>query len=182
MPRLKTQKKIISATDAVRLAFGAKHFFTEQYVPSEILHENRLLHLQLGADNTEEVELELPNGWLVKGVPDKILEDGVVEVKIQRPLSRAKELIVEAAYQGLIYATALGFEKVEVWLLNYTSGEVTTYNFTPQDLKEVQFFQALQHNLGLIEQMKSYYSTAQQITPTSQGENKLAMKRVKHID
>jgi hypothetical protein len=152
---MKFGKHIISATEAVKLAFGPEKFFSDEYVPSEILHENRVIHQMLGADNTEEVELRLGD-WTVKGIPDKVLDDRVVEVEVQRPLSKPQELLTSAAYQGLVYASALGLDIVEVWLYVYSTGEVKTHTFPAAELNPAGFFTVLGHNLRKLEELQAF--------------------------
>jgi hypothetical protein len=153
---MKFRKHVISATEAVKLAFGPEKFFTDEYVPSELLHENKVIHQMLGADNTDEVELTLGE-WVVKGIPDKILDDRVVEVKVQRPLSKPQELLTSAAYQGLIYASALGLDVVEVWLYVYSTGEVKTHTFPAAELNPAEFFTVLaRHNLRKLEELQAF--------------------------
>jgi hypothetical protein len=152
---MKFRKHIISATEAVKLAFGPESFFGNDYLPSEIANENRVIHQMLGADNTEEVELKLWD-WTVKGIPDKILDDRVVEVKVQRPLSKPQELLTSAAYQGLIYASALGMDIVEVWLYVYSTGEVKTHTFPAAELNPAEFFTVLGRNLRKLEELQAF--------------------------
>jgi hypothetical protein len=152
---MKFRKHIISATEAVKLALGPESFFSNDYIPSEIANENRVIHQMLGADNTEEVELKLGD-WIVKGIPDKILDDKVVEVKVQRPLSKPQELLTSAAYQGLVYASALGIDIVEVWLYVYSTGEVKTHTFPASELNPAEFFTVLGHNLRRLEELQAF--------------------------
>jgi hypothetical protein len=152
---VKFEKKTINVTEAVKLAFGPKLFFSNDYLPSEIANENRVIHQMLGADNTEEVELKLGD-WIVKGIPDKILDDRVVEVKVQRPLSKPQELLTSAAYQGLIYASALGMDIVEVWLYVYSTGEVKTHTFPAAELNPAEFFTVLGRNLRKLEELQAF--------------------------
>jgi len=152
---VKFEKKTISATEAVKLAFGPKLFFANDYLPSEIANENRVIHQMLGADNIDEVEFRLGE-WTVKGIPDKILDDRVVEVEVQRPLSKPQELLTSAAYQGLIYASALGLDIVEVWLYVYSTGEVKTHTFPAAELNPAEFFTVLGHNLRKLEELQAF--------------------------
>jgi len=167
---MKFGKHIISATEAVKLAFGPEKFFSDEYIPSEILHENRVIHQMLGADNTEEVELRLGD-WTVKGIPDKVLDDRVVEVKVQRPLSKPQELLTSAAYQGLVYASAIGLDIVEVWLYVYSTGEVKTHTFPAAELNPAGFFTVLGHNLRKLEELQAFKQPKLESTEV----NKLAL-------
>jgi hypothetical protein len=152
---VKFRKKTITATEAVKLAFGPEKFFANDYLPTEIANENRVIHQMLGADDTEEVELKLGE-WTVKGIPDKVLDNAVIEVKVQRPLSKPQELLTSAAYQGLIYATALGLDVVEVWLYVYSTGEVKTHTFPAAELNPAEFFTVLGHNLRKLEELQAF--------------------------
>jgi hypothetical protein len=109
----------------------------------------------LGADNIEEVELKLGE-WTIKGIPDKVLDNAVIEVKVQRPLSKPQELLTSAAYQGLIYASALGLDVVEVWLYVYSTGEVKTHTFPAAELNPAEFFTVLGHNLRKLEELQAF--------------------------
>jgi len=152
---VKFKKKTISVTEAVKLALGPERFFNDEHIPAELFRENRVIHQMLGADNTEEVELKLGD-WIVKGIPDKILDDRVVEVKVQRPLSKPQELLTSAAYQGLVYASALGLDIVEVWLYVYSTGEVKTHTFPASELNPAEFFTVLSHNLRKLEELQVF--------------------------
>ena len=152
---MKFRKHVISATEAVKLALGPEKFFSDEYVPSEVLHENRVIHQMLGADNTEEVELTLGE-WVVRGVPDKILDDRVVEVKVQRPLSKQQELLMTGAYQALIYASALWLDVAEVWLYVYSTGEVKTHTFPASELNPAEFFTVLAQTLRKLEELQVF--------------------------
>jgi hypothetical protein len=152
---MKFRKHVISATEAVKLAFGPELFFSNDYLPSEIANENRVIHQMLGADNTDEVELNLGD-WTIKGIPDKVLNNRIIEVKVQRPLSKPQELLTSAAYQGLIYASALGLDVVEVWLYVYSTGEVKTYSFPTSELNPAEFFTVLGHNLRKLEELQAF--------------------------
>jgi hypothetical protein len=152
---VKFRKKTITAMEAVKLAFGPELFFANDYIPSEIANENRVIHQMLGADNTDEVELKLGE-WTIKGIPDKVLDNAVIEVKVQRPLSKPQELLTSAAYQGLIYATALGLETVEVWLYVYSMGEVKTHTFPASELNPAEFFTVLGRNLRKLEELQAF--------------------------
>jgi len=169
------KKKVISATEAVKLALWPEKFFQDEYVPREVLNENRIIHQALGADGTDEVELELVNGWTVKGVPDKVLDDRVVEVKVQRPLSKSEELLVQAAYQALIYAVALNLQNIEVWLFVYSTEETNIHTYTVDELEPDKFFTALMNNLDNFGGFKSFKPALKKRV----GENKLAMRVTK---
>jgi hypothetical protein len=152
---VKFRKKTITATEAVKLAFGPESFFANDYLPSEIANENRVIHQMLGADNTDEVEFKLGE-WTIKGIPDKVLDNAVIEVKVQRPLSKPQELLTSAAYQGLVYASALGMDIVEVWLYVYSTGEVKTHTFPTAELNPAEFFTVLGHNLRRLEELQAF--------------------------
>jgi hypothetical protein len=92
----------------------------------------------------------------VKGIPDKVLDDRVVEVKVQRPLSKPQELLTSAAYQGLIYSSALGMDIVEVWLYVYSTGEVKTNTFPAAELNPAEFFTVLGRNLRRLEELQAF--------------------------
>ena len=172
---MKLRKKTISATEAVKLALGPEKFFQDEYVPREILNENTVIHKMLGADNMEEVELELPNGWVVKGIPDKILDDRVVEVKVQRPLSKPEELLIQGAHQALIYAKALGLGAVEVWLYVYSNDETNIYTYAVDELEPDRFFDILVNNLNQFYGFAAFRPTIKK----KLSENKLALRAVK---
>jgi hypothetical protein len=77
------RKMTISATDAVKLAFGPSEFFYEPQVPKEVLDENKLIHALYGCEETEEVELRLGQ-WTIRGKPDFVDGQKVAELKVVR--------------------------------------------------------------------------------------------------
>jgi len=116
--------------DAVSLVVNPSAIFGGEYVPRDILNENALIHRQLGADNAERVEMTVAD-WRIAGVPDFVDRDEkrVVEVKVQRPLTKANDLVQQAFFQAALYADALGFFDVEVWVYVYATGQVKKYPF-----------------------------------------------------
>ena len=76
------RKRIINATEAVKLALGPERFFNDEHIPAELFRENHVIHQMLGADNTEEVELKLGE-WTVKGIPDKVFDNAVIRSRFR---------------------------------------------------------------------------------------------------
>ncbi|MEM4273922.1 MAG: hypothetical protein QW420_06155 [Candidatus Caldarchaeum sp.] len=167
------RRKKLSVTEAVRIVFHP--YEREQYIPSEVLHENRVIHALLGCVNTEEVELNV-EGWTITGIPDYFDDERVIEVKVQRPLTKKDEQLHEAAYQAAIYTKALsrGIRRCEVWLYVYNTQETQIYPFTTDEIDLDAFFQTLLANLELLTSMKKLSQPLK-----LSAENKLALKMVK---
>ena len=149
------RKMTVSATDAVKLAFGPAEFFAEPQVPKEVLDENKIIHALLGSEEREEVELRLGQ-WTIKGKPDFIDAAKVIEVKVARPLSDRMRLLRTAVYQGLIYARAIDAPTVEVWLYNYSSGDVDARTYSVDELNAPDFFTTLEANLNRLASLRSF--------------------------
>lgn len=166
------KKRSIGVGEAVRLAFGS---LEREYVPSEILHENRVIHSLLGADGEEELEYEFA-GWTLRGIPDKVLDDKVVELKVQRPLSKPDELLQQAVYQAGLYAHGLGLEKIEVWIYVYSTQEVKQHPYTLEEINFSSFLNVLEANLKALEGLGKFRPPALK----REDVNKLALRMVKH--
>ena len=149
------RKMTISATNAVKLAFGPSEFFAEPQVPKEVLDENKIIHALLGSEEREEVELRLGQ-WTIRGKPDYFDAQKVVEVKVARPLSDRMRLLRTAVYQGLIYARAIDLPAVEVWLYNYSSGDVDVRTYSVDELNATDFFTTLEANLNRLASLRTF--------------------------
>jgi hypothetical protein len=149
------RKMTVSATDAVKLAFGPTEFFVEPQVPKEVLDENKTIHAMLGTEEREEVELRLGQ-WIVRGKPDFFDAKRVVEVKVARPLSDRMRLLRTAVYQGLVYARAIDLPTVEIWLYNYSSGDIDVRTYSVDELNAVDFFTTLEANLNKLASLRAF--------------------------
>ena len=149
------RKMTVSATDAVKLAFGPSEFFYEPQVPAEVLQENKIIHALLGSEEREEVELRLGH-WTIRGKPDYFDAQKVIEVKVARPLSDRMRLLRTAVYQALIYARALDLPTIEVWLYNYSSGDVDVRDYSVDELNATDFFTTIEANLNRLAALRSF--------------------------
>jgi len=151
------RRRRLTVNEAVKLVLDPQGFFEPEYVPRDILNENKVIHLRLGAENTESVELEM-GGWVITGVPDAIFDDRVVEVKVQRPLSKAEKLLQHAYYQGALYASALKLPRWETWIYVLSTEEVKKYVFEMEREWETvgQLNQLLLTILQLLEKAAGY--------------------------
>jgi len=174
---IRLYKKTIGIRDSVELVLNPADFLAPPKVPEEILRENLLIHHAMGCDNTESLEFKLKNGWMLRGVPDAWHQDKIVELKVVRPHSDKDKLLRLAAFQGMIYALAAGLDKVEVWLYYAMSGDVQIYSFNVDDLQPGNFFNTLEHNLWVLQQLqKPNFEIVKFKEPP---ENKLSMRMVK---
>jgi hypothetical protein len=149
------KKMTISATDAVRLAFGPSEFFHEPEVPEEVLRENKVIHALFGAEEREEVELRLGQ-WTIRGKPDYFDSQKVIELKTARPLSDRMRLLRTAVYQALIYARALDLPTIEVWFYNWTSGDVDLRTYAVDELNATDFFTTVEANLNRLASLRFF--------------------------
>jgi hypothetical protein len=149
------RKMTISATEAVKLAFGSTEFFVEPQVPKEVLEENKVIHALLGSEETDEIELRIGQ-WTIRGKPDYFDKEKVIEVKVARPLSDRMKLLRTAIYQGLIYARAVDAPTIEVWLYNYSSGDVDVRTYSVNELNAPDFFTTIEANLNKLASLRSF--------------------------
>lgn len=149
------RKMTVSATNAVKLAFGPSEFFYEPQVPKEVLDENKIIHALLGSEERDEIELRLGQ-WTIRGKPDYFDAQKVIEVKVARPLSDRMRLLRTAIYQGLIYARAIDLPTVEVWLYNYSSGDVDVRTYSVDELNAPDFFTTIEANLNRLMALRSF--------------------------
>jgi hypothetical protein len=149
------RKMTISATDAVKLAFGPSEFLHEPEVPEEVLEENKLIHAYYGCEEREEVELRL-GPWTIRGKPDYFDSQKVAELKVVRPFSDRMRLLRTAIYQSLIYARAIGASTIEVWLHNWLSGEADVRTYSVDELNAFDFFATLEANLNKLASLRSF--------------------------
>ncbi len=149
------RKMTVSASDAVKLAFGPSEFFHEPYVPEAILEENKVIHAMLGCEEREEVELRLGQ-WTIRGKPDYFDAEKVIEVKVARPLSDRMRLLRTAVYQGAIYARALDLPTVEVWFYNWASGDTDFRIYSVDELNMPDFFTTVEANLNKLASLRSF--------------------------
>jgi len=149
------KRMTISATDAVRLAFGISEFLYEPEVPEEVLKENKLVHAFYGCEEREEVELRLGQ-WTIRGKPDYFDSQKVAELKTARPFSDRTRLIRTAIYQALIYAKAVGASTIEIWLHNWLSGEADVRTYSVDELNAFDFFTTLEANLNKLASIRSF--------------------------
>ena len=149
------KKMTVSATDAVKLAFGPSEFFFEPQVPKEVLDENKVIHALYGCEECEEVELRLGQ-WTIRGKPDFTDGEKVVELKVVRPYSDKMRLLRTAIYQALIYAKAIGASTIEVTFHKWLSGEADFWIFSVDELNAFDFFTTLEANLNKLASLRTF--------------------------